>query len=74
MMTHQKIIVVFGIADLIITGSFGKKCATHLVSLIKVEGLFAPYIVVIFDIVNSETLVQRYTYLKPSLDEINHFS
>ena len=57
MMTHQKIIVVFGIADLIITGSFGKKCATHLISLIKVEGLFAPYIVINFDIVNSETMV-----------------
>jgi len=32
----------FGIADL--TGTFGKKCATRPVSLIKVEGLFAPYI------------------------------
>ncbi len=42
-------------ADL--TGSlFGKKFSTHLVPLIKVEGLFveglfAPYIVSIFDIV-----------------------
>ena len=45
-----------------------------LVSLIKVEGLFSPYIVVIFDIVNSESLVQRYIYLKHSLDEINQFS
>jgi hypothetical protein len=43
------------LADL--TGSFGKKCAAHLVSLIKVEGLFVSYIVSIFDIVNSETLV-----------------
>ena len=39
------------------TGVFGKKCPTHLVSLIKVEGLFVSYIVSIFDIVNSETLV-----------------
>ena len=34
-----------------------KKFSTHLVPLIKVEGLFAPYIVSIFDIVNSGTLV-----------------
>jgi hypothetical protein len=33
----------------------------YMVSLIKVEGLFAPYIVSIFDIVNSGTSVQRYT-------------
>ncbi len=32
----------------------------YMVSLIKVEGLFAPYIVSIFDIVNSGTSVQRY--------------
>ena len=34
-----------------------KKFSTHLVPLIKVEGLFAPYIVSIFDIVSSGTLV-----------------
>jgi len=62
---------IFGIAD---HGILREKFSPHLVSLIKVQGLFSPYIVVIFDIVNSETLVQRYTYLKPSLDEINHFS
>ena len=49
---------------------------THLlVSLIKVEGLFVSYIIVsILDIVNSKTLVWRYIYLKPSLDEMNQFS
>ena len=46
-----------------------------LVSLIKVEGLFSPYIVTNFDIVNnSESLVQRYVQLVPSFDEINQFS
>ena len=55
---------IFGIADL--TRIARKKCPPHLVSLIKVEGLFSPYIVVIFDIVNSESLVQRYIYLKDS--------
>ena len=49
---------------------------THLlVSLIKVEGLFVSYIIVsILDIVNSKTLVWRYIYLKPSLDEMNQLS
>ena len=55
---------VFGIADL--TGISRKKFSSHLVSLIKVEGLFSPYIVTHFDIVNSESLVQRYIYLKDS--------
>ena len=45
------------------TGSFGKQCRSHLVSLIKAEGLFAPYIVSNFDIVNSGTSVQRYIYI-----------
>jgi len=52
--------ILFGIyiyPILLRTGVFGKKCPTHLVSLIKVEGLFVSYIVSIFDIVNSETLV-----------------
>ena len=34
-----------------------KKSSPHLVSLIKVEGLFSPYIVTNFDIVNSESVV-----------------
>jgi hypothetical protein len=38
-------------------GIFTKKNSSHLVSLIKVEGLFSPYIVTNFDIVNSESLV-----------------
>ena len=63
---------LFGIADL--TGISRKKSSPHLVSLIKVEGLFSPYIVTNFDIVNSESLVQRYLQLVPSLDEINQFS
>ena len=46
---------LFGKADL--TGIFTKKNSSHLVSLIKVEGLFSPYIVTHFDIVNSESLV-----------------
>ena len=47
---------LFGIAaDL--TGISRKKSSPHLVSLIKVEGLFSPYIVTNFDIVNSESLV-----------------
>ena len=45
------IIELFGIADL--TRIARKKCPPHLVSLIKVEGLFSPYIVTHFDIVNS---------------------
>ena len=32
-------------------GDFTKKISPHLVSLIKVEGLFSPYIVTNFDIV-----------------------
>ena len=64
---------LFGIADL--TGISRKKSSPHLVSLIKVEGLFSPYIVTNFDIVNnSESLVQRYVQLVPSFDEINQFS
>ena len=56
-------------------GDFTKKISPHLVSLIKVEGLFSPYIVTNFDIVNnSESLVQRYVQLVPSFDEINQFS
>ena len=46
---------IFGIADL--TRIARKKCPPHLVSLIKVEGLFSSYIVTHFDIVNSESLV-----------------
>ena len=46
---------LFGIADL--TGISRNKFPPHLVSLIKVEGLFASYIVTHFDIVNSESLV-----------------
>ena len=56
-------------------GDFTKKISPHLVSLIMVEGLFSPYIVTNFDIVNnSESLVQRYVQLVPSFDEINQFS
>ena len=41
-----------------------EKCRTHLVSLIKVEGLLVPYIVINFDIINSSgTSVQRYIFL-----------
>jgi len=50
-------IQVFGIADL--TGISRKKSPPHLVSLIKVEGLFSQYIVTHFDIVHSESLVLR---------------
>ena len=46
---------LFGLADL--TGIALKKFSSHLVSLIKVEGLFSSYIVTHFDIVNSESLV-----------------
>ena len=46
---------LFGIADL--TGISRKKSSPHLVSLIKGEGVFSPYIVTNFDIVNSESLV-----------------
>ena len=51
-------------------GDFPKKISPRLVSLIKVEGLFAPYIISIFDIVNSGTSVQRYIQLVPSLVQI----
>ena len=64
-------ILLFGISDL--TGFSRKIIPPHLVSLIKVDGLFAPYIVINFDIVNSESLVQRYIYLKPSFEH-NQFS
>ena len=33
------------------------KCDNHLVSFIKVEGLFVPYIVNIFDTIKSRTMV-----------------
>ena len=33
--------------------AMAKKISSHLVSLIKVEGLISPYIVTHFDIVNS---------------------
>ena len=65
---HYCYIQVFGIADL--TGISRKKSPPHLVSLIKVEGLFSPYIVTHFDIVHSESLVLRYIQLVPSLDGI----
>ena len=44
-------IFIFGIADL--TGIARKKLGRSWSSLIKVEGLFSPYIVTHFDIVNS---------------------
>ena len=37
-----------------------QKCNDHLVSFIKVEGLFFPYIVDIFDTIKSEMTVYRY--------------
>ena len=52
---YLRILLLFGIADL--TRIARKKCPPHLVSLIKVEGLFSSYIVTHFDIVNSESLV-----------------
>ena len=37
------------------------KCNNYLVSFVfKVEGLFVPYIVVIFDTIKSRTMVYRY--------------
>ena len=44
-------IFIFGTADL--TGIARKKLGRSWSSLIKVEGLFSPYIVTHFDIVNS---------------------
>ena len=52
---------LFGIADL--TRIAQKKLGHSWTSLIKVEGLFVSYIVTHFDIVNSESLVQRYIQL-----------
>ena len=49
------------IADL--TRIAQKKLGHSWTSLIKVEGLFVSYIVTHFDIVNSESLVQRYIQL-----------
>jgi hypothetical protein len=51
---------IFGIADL--TRIARKKCPPHLVSLIKVEGLFSSYIVTHFDIVNSESFSVTYNW------------
>ena len=48
-------IFIFGIADL--TRIARKKFSHSWTSLIKVEGLFASYIVTHFDIVNSQSLV-----------------
>ena len=48
---------VFGIADL--TRLQLPKCNNHLVSFIKVDGLFVPYIVHIFDTIKSITMVYR---------------
>ena len=48
---------LFGIADL--TRLQLPKCNNHLVSFIKVDGLSVPYIVDIFDIIKSRTLVYR---------------
>ena len=49
--------LLFGIADL--TRPQLPKCNNHLVSFIKVDGLSVPYIVDIFDIIKSRTLVYR---------------
>ena len=48
---------LFGIADL--TRLQLPKCNNHQVSFIKVDGLSVPYIVDIFDIIKSRTLVYR---------------
>ena len=46
----------FGIADITRPYSL-PKCYNHLVSFIKVEGLFVPYIDDIFDTIKSRTMV-----------------
>ena len=50
---------IFGIADL--TRPQLPKCNNHLVSFIKVDGLFVSYIVHIFDTIKSRTMVYRST-------------
>ena len=49
--------MIFGIADL--TRPQLPKCNNHLVSFIKVDGLFVSYIVHIFDTIKSRTMVYR---------------
>ena len=48
---------LFGIADL--TGPRLPKCNNHLVSFMKVDGLFISYIVNIFNTIKSRTMVYR---------------
>ena len=48
---------LFGIAMPMLHDLNFQKCNNHLVSFIKVEGLFVPYIVHIFDTVKSEMTV-----------------
>ena len=44
---------LFGIAMPMLHDLNFQKCNNHLVSFIKVEGLFVPYIVAIFDTIKS---------------------
>jgi len=48
---------LFGIAMPMLHDLNSQKCNNHLVSFIKVEGLFFPYIVDIFDAIKSEMTV-----------------
>ena len=48
---------IFGIAIPMLHDFNFQKCNNHLVSFIKVEGLFVPYIVDIFDTIKSKMTV-----------------
>ena len=52
---HTVLLILFGIADL--TRLQLPKCNNHLVSFIKVDGLSVSYIVDIFDIMKSRTML-----------------
>ena len=54
---YDTFVLLFGIADL--TRPQLPKCNNHLVSFIKVYGLFVPYIVDIFYTIKSRTMVYR---------------
>ena len=52
-----RIIIIFGIAMPMLHDLNSQKCNNHLVSFIKVVGLFVSYIVDIFDTIKSEMTV-----------------
>ena len=58
--TNEDMDSLFGIAMPMLHDLNSQKCNNHLVSFIKVAGLFVSYIVAIFDTIKSKMTVWRY--------------